>query len=217
MPLPPEHSALLSQHDFVPEPGGDFDDKEKALLVRYGRWLEALASGVLAPITDEQKHFVQAARGESPPGSAFESAWLKHVRAAQSGAKIQIGPMETDERLARLAEAKSAAAALHAEYDSERESILAQVRTQLEALGKAYVDLLRQADEEVSKRESEVREAVLLLGQSAQHGDVQAAFCRGRVTWDSKGLERYIEQNPDAAEFRRVGSPSVRITYRKGL
>jgi uncharacterized protein YifE (UPF0438 family) len=211
--MPPEHAALLSRHDFVPDAAAKLDDKQRALLVRYGRWLEALASGALEPTTNEQRHFVGAARGECPPRSEFESAWIEHSRAAQGGGK-RLGPLEADERLARLADARTAAAALHAEYDSERDSILSQVREQLAALDKAYSDLLRQADEEVSNLEGEVREAILLLGESAQRVEVQAIFCKGRVSWDSKGLDRYVEQHPDVAEFRRIGAPSVRIKYR---
>src|SRR5262245_22472937 len=48
------------------------------LLVRYGHWLDALAKGILAPVTPEQEHFVLAAAGRADPVSDFEVAWVAY-------------------------------------------------------------------------------------------------------------------------------------------
>jgi hypothetical protein len=217
MSTSPEHSAFLSRHDFVLPPGGDFDDKERALLTRYGRWLEALAEGTIPPLTEEQRHFVQAALGECPPRSAFEAAWLKQRQAREANrGSASIGPLEAAERVSRLAEAKKAAEALEAEYTIEREAILDQVRSRLTALDEAYSDLLRAAREEVSNQEETVRKAILLVGATAESAGVRAVWCRGRVSWDTAALDRYAADHPEVADFRRVGSPSVQIRYRDG-
>jgi uncharacterized protein YifE (UPF0438 family) len=215
MQRPREHTTLLCRHDFVAHPSGDFTGQERALLERYGRWLEALALGAIEPITEEQRRFVQVARGECPPLTSFEAAWTKECRArAAAGEPQRIGPLEAAGCLSRLAEAKTAAEALHAEHTAERNAILEQVRSQLEAVDQFYRELLHKADEEVAQRENEVRQVVLQLGESAQQGSVQAVYCRGRVTWDAQGLNRYIEDHPELAGFRRVGAPSIRICYR---
>ena len=76
MQHPADHAALLARHDFVIPPG-DFTEPERDLLVRYGRWLEALASGTAAPVTPAQEQFVKVARGEREPETDFERAWVK--------------------------------------------------------------------------------------------------------------------------------------------
>jgi uncharacterized protein YifE (UPF0438 family) len=218
MDKPADHAALLCRHDFAPHPAARLDEKQRAMLKRYGRWLEALAQGAIRPRTPDQERFVQTARGERAAESPFESAWLEHCRACdldRGDRPPAVDPLETEGRLSRLAEARGAARALHAEYQAEREAVLEQVRGRLEALDRAYRDLLASADAEVARREDEVRQAVLRLGQTTQHPGVQAVFCRGRVSWDARGLERFAEDHPEVGEFRRVGAPSVRIVYRE--
>src|SRR6185503_14092064 len=76
---PEDHAAYLAKHDFVIPPG-EFTPAEKELLTKYGRWMEALASGVLAPATPAQEQFARVARGEGEPSTDFERAWLKVVK-----------------------------------------------------------------------------------------------------------------------------------------
>ena len=61
--VPAAHQVYLQQADFVPECPTVFSAEEQATLARYGRWMEALASGAIAPSTPDQEHFVRAARG----------------------------------------------------------------------------------------------------------------------------------------------------------
>jgi uncharacterized protein YifE (UPF0438 family) len=49
-----------------------------ALLVRYGHWLEALAKGILSPVTSQQEHFVRAAAGHVEPTTDYEVAWVAY-------------------------------------------------------------------------------------------------------------------------------------------
>jgi hypothetical protein len=55
----------------------DLTTSERELLARCGYWLEALANGELAPLTDAQERFVAAAQGRAAPASEHERAWLK--------------------------------------------------------------------------------------------------------------------------------------------
>jgi hypothetical protein len=220
MGLPIDHAALLRQHDFVVPANNGLDERERLLLLRYGRWLEALSTGIVQALTPEQEHFVRVARGDEEPITDFERAWVKFSQLrAQSGTtgsfrSGSIGPLETAGRIARLAEAKRYVTELKDEYEHRRESVMEQIRAQLEALDAEFCDRLREADEEVSRLEDEVKEAVREAGASVKHEGIHAIYMRGRVTWDSRGLSSYAETHPEVLDFRRVGNPSVSIRYK---
>jgi len=220
MGLPIDHTALLRQHDFVVPANNGLDERERLLLLRYGRWLEALSTGILQALTPEQEHFVRVARGDEEPITDLERAWVKlsqlRAQSDTSGTFRSggVAPLEAASRIARLAEAKRYVTELRDEYEHRRESVLEQVRAQLEALDAEFGDKLREADEEVSRLEDEVKEAVREAGESVKHEGIHAIYMRGRVTWDSRGLSSYAETHPEVLDFRRVGNPSVSIRYK---
>jgi uncharacterized protein YifE (UPF0438 family) len=219
MGLPTDHAALLRQHDFVIPANNGLDERERFLLLRYGRWLEALSTGMIPALTPEQEHFVRVARGSEEPRTDFERAWVKLSQPRGRSDTTQslhsgcVGPLEVSSRLAQLAEAKRYAAEIHVEYDNRRAAVMEQIRTQLEALDAEFGEMLREADEEVVRLEGEVKEAVRAVGESVKLEGIHAIYYRGRLTWDSRGLSRYAETHPDVLEFRRVGNPSVSIRY----
>jgi hypothetical protein len=182
------------------------------LLARYGYWLEALATGALAPSTPEQLQFLRVCRGEAEPRSAFEVAWAKHQWAAEP-ARPRAGPMELAAHLERLQAARAAALAVQEAYAARRATILERVRPLLETLDAEFADRLRATQAEASRLEAEAREALLAFGASFRHAGVHAVYCRPRVTWDSRGLARYVETHPEVAELRRVGKPSVSLRF----
>jgi uncharacterized protein YifE (UPF0438 family) len=212
MGLPADHTALLQRTGFPVPATGEFDEQERSLLSRYGYWMEALAGGKLALITPEQQRFVRVAQGAEEPLSAFELVWEKY-RLTVDPARPRVGPMELAERLERVRVARAAAVAVQEEYAARRDAIIAQVRPQLEALEAEYTDRLRATGEEATRLQDEAREEVLLFGASFKHAGVYAVYARGRVTWDTKGLTRYMEAHPEVAEFRRVGEPSVSLRF----
>lgn len=216
MGLPADHAALLRQHDFAIPTNIELDERERLLLLRYGRWLEALSSGKLQALTPEQQHFVRVAHGSDEPETEFERAWVKVSRLrALPGTTTgpHIGPLEAASRVAQLAEAKRYASEIHTEHEHRRTLVLEQVRTQLEALDAEFGEMLREADEEVGRLEAEVKHAVRQVGASVKQEGIHAIYARGRVTWDNRGLSQYADTHPEVLEFRRIGNPSVSIRY----
>lgn len=212
MGMPSEHAVFLRRGAYPIHPAATLDEREHELLSRYGHWLEALATGALVPSTPEQTQFVRVARGDAEPRSAFELTWVKHQRAT-GPAQPRVGPMELAGRLERLQAARTAAIIIQEEYSERRAAIMEQIRPLLEALDAEFNDRLRTTGEDASRLEAEAREAVLTFGASFRHAGVHAVFARPRVTWDSRGLVRYMETHPEVAEFRRVGKPSVSLRF----
>lgn len=78
MDIPNDHKVLLARRDFAPQCDTSiFSAREKEILARYGCWMEALAIGQIAPITDAQRRFIRVVQEEVEPESEFETAWLK--------------------------------------------------------------------------------------------------------------------------------------------
>lgn len=75
--VPPEHLEHLRRPFPLGCSAAVFPADELAALAGYGSWLEALASGAIRPVTPEQEHFLRVDRGEAPPETVCERAWLR--------------------------------------------------------------------------------------------------------------------------------------------
>ncbi|WP_424963917.1 DUF413 domain-containing protein [Ekhidna sp.] len=56
-----------------------FSDEMIEILEKYGHWFEALVEGILEPITEKQKMFIEAVRNEHP-FSIEEQAWVLYQK-----------------------------------------------------------------------------------------------------------------------------------------
>ncbi|MCV2884428.1 DUF413 domain-containing protein [Aestuariibacter sp. AA17] len=59
---------------------GDFSISESKALSQYGHLIASLVDGKLAPSTDEDHGFLQAAFGKKEPESVAERAWVKYQK-----------------------------------------------------------------------------------------------------------------------------------------
>jgi uncharacterized protein YifE (UPF0438 family) len=76
--VPPEHLVHLRRRPFAIRCNTSvFSDDELAALTEYGNWLEALAGGVIRPVTAEQEHFLKVDRDEADPETVCERAWVR--------------------------------------------------------------------------------------------------------------------------------------------
>lgn len=205
---PDDHAAHLARHDFVIPPG-DFTPTEKDLLIRYGRWMEALASGALAPATPGQEQFVRVARGEGEPATDFERVWAKAERErAVAGEAVRL--------FQALREARVRASEVEAEYHAARQVVLAAVREQLDAVDAEFAEQLQAANEGSAAAEKAVRELVLRLGRNVAVAGIKGFYRNGNVSWDKERMAAYARMHPEVLEFRKVGKPSVALRFDDG-
>lgn len=205
---PEDHAAYLAKHDFVIPPG-DFTPAEKELLTKYGRWMEALVSGAIAPTTPSQEQFVRVARGEGEPATDFERAWLKVLKEREV-AKEVVRMFEV------LRAARAHASDVEAEYLAARKLVMDSVREQLDEIDVSFAEQLQAANEASSAAEKAVRELSLKLGRSVGIAGIKAVYSSPRVTWDSAKLASYAESHPEVKDFRKVGKPSVSMRFGDG-
>lgn len=65
--------------------------------------------------------------------------------------------------------------------------------------------------ENVSNMESNIKERVLLEGETVKGSVLQAIYNKGRTSWDTKALDGYAKAHPELLEFRSEGKPYVSI------
>lgn len=74
-----KHLEYAARHTFTfGEELEDFTPSERAILRKNGNWLNALATGLIPPLTDAQKRFLEVCSGNAAPTTDYESVWLKY-------------------------------------------------------------------------------------------------------------------------------------------
>lgn len=117
--------------------------------------------------------------------------------------------------LDELAERRAAFDVIRLEYERKRADILAVVQPQLDDLDREYKPRLATAELHAAQLEGEVKALVIALGESVKGTQLHAVYSKGRVTWDTRGLDGYAVAHPELAAFRKVGDPSVTIRAAK--
>lgn len=203
MTPPEDHAAYLARTDFPLPPDGDLTPGERDVLVKYGRWMEALVGGAIEPVTPGQEQFLRVARGEAEPATEFERAWAKFARLRAGVGACFHG----------FAAAKAELAAAEAEYSARRRAVLAAVQDQLDAVDAEFAARLQSAHDAVAAGEAAVREVVLRVGKGVHLAGINAAYHPGRVTWDAAGMEQFAAAHPEVLAFRKVGKPWVALRF----
>lgn len=76
--IPADHLAHLRRRPFAFRCSTHvFPPDELKVLEESGNWMEALAAGVIKPVTAEQEHFLAVDREEAKPHNVRERAWVR--------------------------------------------------------------------------------------------------------------------------------------------
>jgi hypothetical protein len=114
-------------------------------------------------------------------------------------------------KLNRLADLHAAVDLTRIDYEAKRAEILKKVQAELDALGAEYEPILAAAQENASTLETEIKNDVLLAGESVVTDVYQAIYMKGRVSWDNEGISNYARAHPEVLKYRREGQPSVSL------
>lgn len=77
--IPHSHRQYARQRDFQPRCSlSIFTSDEIDYLVRWGHWMQALAEGLIEPVTDAQRRFVEVASDRAESSTAPESLWWRY-------------------------------------------------------------------------------------------------------------------------------------------
>ena len=119
---------------------------------------------------------------------------------------------EVVHKLNRLADLRAALDLTRMNYDAKRSEILKSVQAELDALEAEFQPLLEAAQDNAAALETEIKNDVLLTGQSVTSDVYQAVYMKGRVSWDNDG-----NSTPFAAYLRGAAADSGAIQQENHL
>jgi hypothetical protein len=114
-------------------------------------------------------------------------------------------------KLNELSDVQSALAIARLDYEAKRAEILRTVQAELDALTAEYQPLIDVSEERITALSREIKQEVTRHGASVKGAHLHAVYARGRVTWDTRGLDRYAVEHPEVMHFRKQGQPTVSL------
>lgn len=123
--------------------------------------------------------------------------------------------MNTIEKLNQLAELKSAVDALNLKKQALIDSVLTdEIKQQLAEIDAEFAPEYQAVSEKSTALEQEIKTDVIQAGETVKGDQLMAVFNKGRVSWDTKGLDGVLAVMPELEKFRKEGAPSVSIRAR---
>lgn len=123
--------------------------------------------------------------------------------------------MSVEKLLDQLAEERRAYQALAKAYEDKIEASLPpKAKARIQALKEERDKELAEQNKKAAELEGAIRENTLQIGSTVRGEELMAVYNRGRVTWDSEGLDQYAVDHPEVKYFRKEGQPSITIRSR---
>lgn len=119
------------------------------------------------------------------------------------------------DKLNRLAQTRAQRAQLSAEKQAVIDCVVTpEIKAQLDAIDREFTATEKDLDYAIAVLETEIKAAVLTQGASVSGSQLQAAWTRGRVTWDTRALDTYSALHPEIRTYRKEGEAFVVIRAR---
>lgn len=120
--------------------------------------------------------------------------------------------MITKLKLDRLAELRAQKDLLRIEKQKLVESVLTpEIKTQLAEIDAEFDPQFESVDSKASEIEARIKEEVVAHGETIKGTALQAVYSKGRISWDSRGLNGYLVDHPELNQFKKQGKPSISI------
>jgi hypothetical protein len=115
------------------------------------------------------------------------------------------------DKLNRLTDLRAAVDLIQMDLESKRKAIMQKVQIELDALEEEYNPVIEKAENNAALLESEIKNDVLLRGESVRNEHFQAVYMKGRISWDNDGIGEYARVHPEVLKFRKEGQPTVSL------
>jgi len=117
---------------------------------------------------------------------------------------------EIREALDKIVELQEALSQLMVERKKVEDYVMPkEVKAKLNEIADEFDPQINGIGESISNLQNEIRASVIALGHSVKGVGMQAVFTKGRVSWDTKALDRYCITHPEISYLRDEGRPSV--------
>lgn len=120
--------------------------------------------------------------------------------------------MNTEQKLDRLAELDAQKDLVQMDMDNLKQSVIpAEVKEKLNDIDAEYSPKLEAISTERATLEAEIRNDVMVSGESVKGGIYRASYVKGRISWNTEALDGYALTHPEINICRKEGAPTVRI------
>lgn len=89
--------------------------------------------------------------------------------------------------------------------------IPADIKAKLAEIDAEFDPKIAELNQTKAILEAQIKEQVLIAGQTVKGSLHQFVFSKPRVSWDTKLLDGYAMAHPEILRFRKEGNPSVSV------
>ena len=120
--------------------------------------------------------------------------------------------MNTIDKLDQLADFRSQRDAITLQQDEAMKAAFPEdLRKILDDIEVEFSGRMEIVNEKIAELEKEIKNEVLEHGATVKGAYLQAVWNKGRVSWNTSGLDGYLVAHPELEQFRKQGNPSVSI------
>jgi hypothetical protein len=100
---------------------------------------------------------------------------------------------------------------IHAEMQEAISKVYADISQRKADIEIEFSGRYQDVDENIAKLEEEIKEAAKIEKKTVKGQFFMAVYNRGRVSWNTDALDKYANEHPEVAYFRKEGDPSISI------
>ncbi len=119
---------------------------------------------------------------------------------------------DVKQKLEELAERQAQLSAVMAEKQNAIDAVMtAEMRQKLAEIDNEFASATDALSQQIESLEQQIKYDVAEFGASVKGSLLQAVYSKGRVSWDTKGLDKYANEHPAVLAYREIGKPSVSL------
>ncbi len=84
-----------------------------------------------------------------------------------------------------------------------------EIKNQINDVHAEFATQRSGAETNAAELKEEIKAAIIEQGVSHKGAHIHAVYVKGRVSWDTKGVEGYALAHPELMAYRKEGEPSV--------
>lgn len=118
--------------------------------------------------------------------------------------------MNTQEKLDKLAELQAQQDVMRLQHEEQKRALFSPEL--LKQIADLELEQMAQAQgiaSNIADLTAEIKSDIITTCVSVKSTRLHAIFVKGRVTWDTKGVEGYALAHPELLAYRKEGEPSV--------
>ena len=119
--------------------------------------------------------------------------------------------IEIEKALDQLAVSRQKLEDLQAKKSQKINEVMREIQPKIKEIDEDFADTENSLRSDVETLEKEIREATISSAVSVKGKFLHSVYNKGRITWDTKGLEGFAKAYPEVKDFKKEGAPFITI------